>query len=151
MFEGARTYTQVASNATSKLAVPATLIIDFKSRTENSQGPLKAAHQARAADTPATLTTFSKEALKAAEGKVTRFRMEDTPRKETKAPTREIVQDDDGSTRMVVTFYGSDGQPVLTIPPKESLSSAVSAPASHFPIPGQAEHDENHRLLNEAA
>lgn len=151
--EGARIYTQVATdraaNVKGKLEIPATLILDL-----NKSAPRVTQHQQHihAFSEEATSVTFSKEAQQAANGPVSRMnRLGEPSAKEVKQPTHEIVRDENGLTRMVVTFYGSDGQAVLTIPPKDSLISKITAITSHGHAYAEMDADHSYHQLNEAA
>jgi hypothetical protein len=108
--EGARTYSNVV-----RLEVPATLIFPIKQIQKTSETLPRR-------DESATIINFSEAALKAANGHVSTYH-EAGNSNEAKQPSQELVADKNGRTRIVVTFYGRNGEAVLTIPPKDSMSS----------------------------
>lgn len=145
--EKAGAYIQVAQNSKAmsmrgKLEIPATLILDLgkqSPRASNTQVEYGTYEHA-------TIVSFSPEAEKAAQGPVTTMDAGNLST-QAKAPTHEIVTDEDGRTHMSVTFYGSDGRAVLTIPPQEPPLSRVASHMSQQSLQDFA----SYRLLNEAA
>ena len=112
--EGIRIYAN-DTNKVVRLEIPAALFSTVK--------PIqKTQENATRQNESATIVDFSEAALKAANGNVTHFNPFGKDN-DTKAPSQELVADKNGRTRVVVTFYGRNGEAVLTIPPKDSMSS----------------------------